>query len=174
METVRKWTRRSTQDSCLYSFLKTWKNNEGMDQDLNYFLVEVCKTIEEMEHDVHRCHLLIFLIKVWNQWGNGQEFHRGLLLLFFTKTVHSVWNQQVNGPWVPHRTPAHIPHQKCMETVGKWTRSSTEDSCLYCLLGMYGINGDMDHEMHYPYQSVQNQQGCEPGAPQRTSAYILC
>jgi hypothetical protein len=22
-----------------------------------------------------------------------QEFHRGLLLLFFTKTVHSVWNQ---------------------------------------------------------------------------------
>ena len=39
-----------------------------MDQVLNYFLVEVYGTMKEMEHEVHRGHLLIFLIKsVWSQ-----------------------------------------------------------------------------------------------------------
>jgi len=36
----------------------------------------------------------------------------------------------------------------------KWNRSSTEDSCSYSLSEMYGIDGEINHELHYSILEV--------------------
>jgi hypothetical protein len=60
--------------------------------------------------------------------GIDQELHRGLLLIFLISIR--------TKPGAPQRTSAYIPDQKCEKSLGKSTRSSTEDFCLYPLLEM--------------------------------------
>ena len=67
--------------------------------------------------------------------------HRGLLLIFF---IRSVWGR----PGAPQRTSAYIPYRKCMKSVGKWNRSSTEEFSLYSLSEVCEISEEIDQELH--------------------------
>ena len=68
---------------------------------------------------------------------------------------------------------------KVCKSVGKWNRISTQDFCMYSSLNVYRISKEMDQELHrrllliFFLKSKWNQQGNGPGAPQRTSAYII-
>ena len=61
--------------------------------------------------------------------------------------------------------------------MGRWTRSSTEDCCLYSLYKMCEIIKEIDQELHrgllliFFIESLLNQKGNKPGAPPRASAY---
>ena len=108
MGSVGKWTRRSTEDLCLYSLLKVYGISWEMDQQL------------------HRGLLLILLTRsAWNQKGNGPELHRRFIVVL---SIKSVWNQCGNGRGAPLRTHAYIPYKECMKSIRKWTRSAHRTS----------------------------------------------
>ena len=104
-----------------------------------------------------------------------QELHRGLLLIFRIESVCNLWG---NRPGGPQRTSAYTSYQKCMESVGQWTRSSTEVFCSYSILEVSEVSKKMYQELHrgllliFIIGSVWKQLWNGPGAPQRASAYI--
>ena len=86
MKSVRKYTRSSTEDFCLYSLLKMFGISKEIDQEL------------------HRGLLLIFFIKMYEISEEiDQELHRGFLLIFL---IGRVRNSSGNRPGAPQRTSA--------------------------------------------------------------------
>jgi hypothetical protein len=67
MKSVRKETRSSTEDFCLYSVL------------------EVCETSKEIDQELHRGLLLLEVYEFSKE--RHQRLHRGLLLIFLVKSL---------------------------------------------------------------------------------------
>ena len=99
---------------------------------------------KEIDHELHGARLLIVLI------------------------IH-VWNQQGNKSGAP---PAYISYQECKKSERKYTRSSTEDFCLYPSSKVCSISREIDQELHRGpllivlIKSVRNHKGNRPGAPE--------
>ena len=86
MESAGKWIRSSKEDFCIYSLLYVY--------DL----------MEEVDEELHRGLLLIFLIaSVWNHEGNGSRAPQGLLLIVpVTNAWDDYGNEQRTSAWTSY------------------------------------------------------------------------
>ena len=123
MNSIRKWTRGSTEFVCLYSSSQVYGNSKEVDQELHrvlllIFLIEYNRTIKERDQEVHRGLCLYPSSKVYGiSEERDQELHRGFCLyctsrvceiskeinqelqrgLLLILLVKNVWNQGINN-----------------------------------------------------------------------------
>jgi hypothetical protein len=86
MNSGRKWTRSSTESVCLYSFSQVYGNSKEMDQELHrvLLLIFVIQTnngiIKERDQKLHRSLCLYSSLRISR--GRDQELHRGPCLYY--------------------------------------------------------------------------------------------
>jgi hypothetical protein len=97
---VRKWTRSCTEDFCSYYLLEVYAEDLCV-----YSLLKVHQVSDEMDQELRRGFMFIFLKVYESVWKWTRSSTEDLCYIFIIK---SVWNQSGNGPGAAQRTSVHI------------------------------------------------------------------